>query len=103
MVCGRQARASADIVLTEPGLGTIVDAIIIARRIFRRIAAFLNYRIAATLQLLLFFFIAVFAFEPQRYNPAVRACPCTPCRADSCADLGTAYVHTNSGRRLDTA
>ncbi|KAK9839605.1 hypothetical protein WJX81_000469 [Elliptochloris bilobata] len=63
------ARASADIVLTEPGLSTIVDAIIIARRIFRRIAAFLNYRIAATLQLLLFFFVAVFAFEPQRYNP----------------------------------
>ena len=58
--------------LTEPGLSTIVDAIIIARRIFRRIAAFLNYRIAATLQLLLFFFIAVFAFEPHRYNPQVR-------------------------------
>jgi hypothetical protein len=81
VLCGRQARASADIVLTEPGLGTIVDAIIIARRIFRRIAAFLNYRIAATLQLLLFFFIAVFAFEPQRYNPAVRPWLRTPCRA----------------------
>ena len=66
-----QARAAADIVLTEPGLSTIVDAIIIARRIFRRIAAFLNYRIAATLQLLLFFFIAVFAFAPHRYNPEV--------------------------------
>ncbi len=73
-----QARASADIVLTEPGLSTIVDAIIIARRIFRRIAAFLNYRIAATLQLLLFFFIAVFAFEPRRYNPQVRQLP-SPC------------------------
>ena len=73
-----QARASADIVLTEPGLSTIVDAIIIARRIFRRIAAFLNYRIAATLQLLLFFFIAVFAFEPRHYNPQVCLSP-SPC------------------------
>ncbi|CAL5220978.1 g3087 [Coccomyxa viridis] len=63
------ARASADIVLTEPGLSTIVDAIVIARRIFRRISNFLNYRIAATLQLLLFFFIAVFAFAPDHYNP----------------------------------
>ncbi|EIE23688.1 plasma-membrane proton-e [Coccomyxa subellipsoidea C-169] len=63
------ARASADIVLTEPGLSTIVDAIVIARRIFRRISNFLNYRIAATLQLLLFFFIAVFAFAPHDYNP----------------------------------
>lgn len=66
-----QARASADIVLTEPGLSTIVDAIVIARRIFRRISNFLNYRIAATLQLLLFFFIAVFAFAPDHYNPKV--------------------------------
>lgn len=67
-----QARASADIVLTQPGLATIVDAIVIARCIFRRIANFLNYRIAATLQLLIFFFIAVFAFDPQHYNPRVR-------------------------------
>lgn len=57
--------------LTEPGLSTIVDAIVIARRIFRRISNFLNYRIAATLQLLLFFFIAVFAFAPDHYNPKV--------------------------------
>ena len=69
-----QARASADIVLTEPGLSTIVDAIVIARRIFRRISNFLNYRIAATLQLLLFFFIAVFAFAPDHYNPKVTSC-----------------------------
>ena len=68
-----QARASADIVLTQPGLSTIVDAIVIARCIFRRISNFLNYRIAATLQLLVFFFIAVFAFDPQHYNPRVRA------------------------------
>ena len=73
-----QARASADIVLTQPGLSTIVDAIVIARRIFRRISNFLNYRIAATLQLLLFFFVAVFAFDPQRYHPHVRPLFCAP-------------------------
>jgi cation transport ATPase len=79
-----QARASADIVLTEPGLTTIVDAIMIARRIFRRISNFLNYRIAATLQLLVFFFIAVFAFAPRHYDPTVshilspRACVSRP-------------------------
>lgn len=74
-----QARASADIVLTEPGLSTIVDAIVIARRIFRRISNFLNYRIAATLQLLLFFFIAVFAFAPYDYNPRVSHAGCLCC------------------------
>eukprot|EP00598_Pedospumella_elongata_P014421 CAMPEP_0185011920 /NCGR_PEP_ID=MMETSP1098-20130426/98039_1 /TAXON_ID=89044 /ORGANISM="Spumella elongata, Strain CCAP 955/1" /LENGTH=404 /DNA_ID=CAMNT_0027540969 /DNA_START=21 /DNA_END=1236 /DNA_ORIENTATION=+ len=63
------ARAAADIVLTQPGLSTIVEGIIIARRIFVRISNFLTYRIAATLQLLVFFFIAVFAFKPNEYMP----------------------------------
>ena len=57
------ARAAADIVLTQPGLSTIVHGIVVARKIFYRIRNFLTYRIAATLQLLVFFFIAVFAFK----------------------------------------
>lgn len=60
------ARAAADIVLTEPGLSTIVHGIVIARCIFVRIRNFVTYRIAATLQLLTFFFIAVYAFRPVR-------------------------------------
>jgi len=62
------ARAAADIVLTEPGLSTIVHGILIARCIFIRIRNFITYRIAATLQLLLFFFIAIFAFRPSGTN-----------------------------------
>jgi len=64
------ARAAADIVLTEPGLRTVVHALIVARQIFRRINNFINYRVAATLQLLCFFFVAVFAFPPNMYQPA---------------------------------
>lgn len=63
------ARAAADIVLTEPGLSTIVHGILIARCIFERIRNFITYRIAATLQLLFFFFIAIFAFRPADYEP----------------------------------
>ena len=63
------ARAAADIILTEPGLSTIVDGIVIARCIFVRIRNFVTYRIAATVQLLVFFFIAVFAFKPIEYMP----------------------------------
>ena len=63
------ACAAADIVLTQPGLGTIVHGILIARCIFIRIRNFITYRIAATLQLLLFFFIAIFAFRPSDYEP----------------------------------
>lgn len=55
--------------LTEPGLSTIVHGILIARCIFERIRNFITYRIAATLQLLFFFFIAIFAFRPVDYEP----------------------------------
>lgn len=54
------AQSAAAIVLTKVGLSTIITGIITARCIFVRIRNFLTYRIAATLQLLVFFFIAVF-------------------------------------------
>jgi len=63
------AKAAADIVLTQPGLSTIVDGILISRRIWCRVRSFLTYRIAATLQLLCFFFISVFAYRPKEYMP----------------------------------
>jgi len=63
------AKAAADIVLTEPGLSTIIEGILIARRIWCRVRNFLTYRVAATLQLLCFFFIAVFAYRPNEYMP----------------------------------
>jgi H+-transporting ATPase len=61
------ARAAADIVLTQEGLSTIVLGMEISRSIFARMKSFLTYRIAATLQLLTFFFIAVLSFNPADY------------------------------------
>jgi len=61
------ARAAADIVLTQEGLSTIVFGMEIARCIFARMKSFITYRIAATLQLLTFFFIAVLSFNPSEY------------------------------------
>eukprot|EP00961_Rhodomonas_salina_P056906 765012-Rhodomonas_salina.1 len=78
------ARAAADIVLTDDGLSVVADAITVAREVFCRLKNFIMYRIAATLQLLLFFFIAVFALEPYdyyerngvvAYNPANLSAP----------------------------
>merc|ERR1719201_2685352 len=63
------AKAASDIVFTEPGLSTIVEGILIARRIWCRVRNFLTYRVAATLQLLCFFFIAVFLLRPIEYMP----------------------------------
>jgi len=62
------AKAAASIVLTKEGLSTIIIGIEVSRGIFARMKSFLTYRIAATLQLLSFFFIAVFAFKPQGYD-----------------------------------
>jgi len=63
------AKAAADIVLTTPGLSTIVEAMLISRRIWCRVRSFLTYRIAATLQLITFFFISVFLYRPNEYMP----------------------------------
>lgn len=65
------ARAAADIVLTQPGLSTIVHGIAIARQIFQRMQNFLTYRIAATMQLLCFFFVAVLAWRPDTMLPPI--------------------------------
>lgn len=62
------AKAAASIVLTKEGLSTIIIGIEVARGIFARMKSFLTYRIAATLQLLTFFFIAVITFRPQDYT-----------------------------------
>jgi H+-transporting ATPase len=64
------ARAASDIVLTGDGLSTIVEGIIISRCIFQRMMNFITYRIAATLQLLVFFFVAVIWMHPVDYQPA---------------------------------
>jgi H+-transporting ATPase len=61
------ARAAADIILTEHGLGTISQGIILSRHIFQRMSNFITYRISATLQLLLFFFLAVLTLHPSDY------------------------------------
>jgi H+-transporting ATPase len=59
------ARAAADLVLIEPGLGVIIDAIFESRKIFQRMRNYIVYRIACTLQLLFFFFFAIMTMDPS--------------------------------------
>lgn len=63
------ARAAADIVLTQEGLSTIVNGIKLSRQIFARINNFMTYRLAASMQLLFYFFIAVLTMHPSAYHP----------------------------------
>eukprot|EP00466_Bigelowiella_natans_P001954 jgi/Bigna1/142195/aug1.68_g16903 len=60
------ARNAADIVLTEPGLSVIITAMIMSRKIFQRVRNYCIYRIAGTIQLIFFFFVAIF-FRPANH------------------------------------
>ena len=53
------AKGAADIVLTDPGLSVIVDAIKEARRIFQRMTSYAIYRIGETIDVLFFTVIAI--------------------------------------------
>merc|ERR1711959_315577 len=61
------AQASADIVLTEPGLSTIVTAMVVSRKIFTRMKNFVVYRVACPEQLLFFFLISCLAYNPREF------------------------------------
>jgi len=61
------ARAAADMVLTDPGLSVIIDAVLRARKIFARVRNYCIYRISATLQLVFFFFVVVVSIDPSNY------------------------------------
>ncbi|MEN6611649.1 MAG: plasma-membrane proton-efflux P-type ATPase [Methanoregulaceae archaeon] len=53
------AKSAADIVLTEPGLSVIVDAIERSREIFRRMENYAVYRIAETVRVLIFLTLCI--------------------------------------------
>ena len=60
------ARAAAALVLTEPGLSVITHAMEESRRIFERMMSYIIYRIAMTIDIMLFVVLAsiVFGFFP---------------------------------------
>jgi H+-transporting ATPase len=57
------ARAAADIVLTNPGVSVIIDAIRASRRIFQRMNSYAIYRIAETIRVLLFMTASILVFN----------------------------------------
>lgn len=60
------ARAAAALILTAPGLSTIIDAINDARRIFERIVNYIVYRVSMTLDIMFVVVLAtiLFGFSP---------------------------------------
>jgi H+-transporting ATPase len=61
------AAAAADIVLTLPGLSVMIDAIYRSRKIFQRMKNYAVYRIACSLQILVFLFITIIWFNPHLF------------------------------------
>ncbi len=57
------ARAAAEIVLTAPGLGVIVDAIKQARIVFERMQSYTIFRIAETIRIIFFMGLAIGLFQ----------------------------------------
>lgn len=57
------ARAAADLVLTAPGLSVIINAIEAARKIFERMMSYTIYRIAMTMDVMLFVVAAIICFQ----------------------------------------
>jgi H+-transporting ATPase len=57
------ARAAADLVLTAPGLSTIVSAVEEARRIFERMNSYAIYRVIETIRIMFFMVLAMLAYN----------------------------------------
>lgn len=59
------ARSAAAIILTAPGLSTIISAIIEARKIFERITSYVYYRIAMTIAIMCVVVLSYIIFDIQ--------------------------------------
>ena len=59
------ARSAAALILTAPGLSTIVNAIVEARKIFERITSYIYYRIAMTIAIMLVVVLSSVIFNIQ--------------------------------------
>ena len=60
------ARSAAALILTAPGLSTIVNAIVESRKIFERIKSYVYYRIAMTLDIM---FVVVLSYVFFGFQP----------------------------------
>jgi len=57
------ARAAADIVMLTPGISAIKDALLEARKIFRRMYSYVVYRITETIRVLFFITLTIIAYN----------------------------------------
>ncbi|MDE1863049.1 MAG: plasma-membrane proton-efflux P-type ATPase [Thaumarchaeota archaeon] len=63
------AKSAAHIVLTQPGISVIIDAIMESRRIFQRMINYATYRISETIRILIFLVASIILFNLYPITP----------------------------------
>ncbi len=63
------ARMAADIILTAPGIRVISDAVVEARKIFKRMNTYVIYRIAETMRIMFFMTLAIVFLNTYPITP----------------------------------
>lgn len=59
------AKSAADIILTSPGLSAIFTGVVESRKIFKRLRTYVVYRLAATIQIVLFLVFVILIMQEQ--------------------------------------
>ena len=90
------ARSAAALILTAPGLSTIVNAIVEARKIFERIRSYVYYRIAMTLDIM---FVVVMAYVFFDYQPLTAIMIVVLALLDDIPIMTIAYDHVETAAR----
>jgi H+-transporting ATPase len=90
------ARSAAALILTAPGLSTIVNAIVEARKIFERIQSYVYYRIAMTLDIM---FVVVMAYLFFDYQPLTAIMIVALALLDDIPIMTIAYDHVRTANR----
>ena len=90
------ARSAAALILTAPGLSTIVNAIVEARKIFERITSYIYYRIAMTLDIM---FVVVLSYVFFGFQPLTAIMIVALALLDDIPIMTIAYDNVQSSRR----
>lgn len=62
------AKQAAELILLQPGLPQVVEAVFRARKVLQRVKNYVMYRLACTCQLLLFFFTTMLIINPSKFE-----------------------------------
>jgi H+-transporting ATPase len=93
------ARAAADIVLLAPGLSVIADAVRESRKIFQRMYSYVLYRIAETIDVLIFMTLSILIFN---FYPMTAVMIVLLALLNDGAILAIAYDHARPSSRPAT-